>query len=102
MSLAIVIGELRSRWLWDNTSGHCQQPTKNQLPTASSVPPAQNDSNQIAFALCLWRLASPAVNTPVASYLQSRGINFTVLDSIRFDPHQKHPSSGTWLGRPRD
>ena len=96
---SIVIGELRSRGLWNNASDHYQRPAKKQPPTASGAATAQDDNNQTSSALRLWRSASPAVDTSVVSYLQSRGIHLTVPDSIRFDPRLKHrPSRNTWPG----
>jgi len=93
-----VIGELRSRGLWNSAGDHCQRPAKKQPPTASGAPPAQDDNNQTGGALRLWRSASPAIDTAVASYLQSRGITVEIPDEIRFHPHLKHPSGGTWPG----
>ena len=92
---SVVIGELRSRGLWDDAGQHGRRPTTKQPPTASSTP-AQDDSNRTAAALRLWRAAVPAPGTPVETYLRSRGIDLAVPSSVRFHPRLKHPSGGVW------
>ena len=69
---SVVIGELRSRGLWNSTSDHCQRPATRQSPTASKAPSAQDDRDRTAVALRLWHAALPALGTPVATYLWSR------------------------------
>jgi putative DNA primase/helicase len=95
---SVVIGELRSRGLWGEAGEHCRRPTRKQPPTASSAPPAQDDSDRTAIALRLWRSTVPSVGTPVATYLHLRGISLAAPDSIRFHPHLKHPSGGNCPG----
>jgi len=95
---SVVIGELRSRGLWDSASDHCQRPAIRQSPAASNAPPAQDGSDRTAPALRLWRSAVPAVDTPVATYLHSRGISLVPPDSVRFHPCLKHPNGKTWPG----
>ena len=46
----------------------------------------------------LWCSSLPSVGTPVAVYLQTRGINLAVPDSVRFHPRLKHPDAGNWPG----
>jgi hypothetical protein len=95
---SVVIGELRSRTLWDNTSDYCRRPAIRQSPAASSAPPAQDNSDRTAAALRLWGSAVPAADTPVVTYLHSRGISLVAPDSVRFHPRLKHPSGSTWPG----
>ena len=95
---SLVIGELRSRGLWDSASDNCQRPAIRQSPAASNVPPVQEDSDRTAAALRLWGAAVPAVDTPIATYLHSRGISLAAPDSVRFHPRLKHPSGSTWPG----
>ncbi len=95
---SVVIGELQSRGLWGSTSGHCQRRATRQIPTVSSVPPAQDGNGRTAAALRLWDSAVPAVDTPVSTYLYSRGISLVPPDSVRFHPYLKHPSGKTWPG----
>jgi hypothetical protein len=95
---SVVIGELRSRGLWDSASDHCQRPAIRKSPAVSNAPPAQDDSDRTAAALRLWWSAVPAVDTPVVTYLHSRGISLFPPDSVRFHPRLKHPSGKTWPG----
>jgi putative DNA primase/helicase len=95
---SVVIGELRSRGLWDSTGDHCQRPATQQTPAEAKAPPAQDDGDRTAVALRLWRASSPAVDTPIVPYLHSRGISLAAPDSVRFHPRLKHPSGGTWPG----
>ena len=95
---SVVIGELRSRGLWDSASDHCQRPATRHSPATTKVPPAQDDGDRSAAALRLWRAALPAVGTPVETYLHSRGINLAAPDAVRFHPRLKHPSGGIWPG----
>jgi putative DNA primase/helicase len=92
----VVIGELRSRGLWDSASDHCQRPATRQSAMASKAPP--DDGDRTAVALRLWCAALPAVDTPIATYLHSRGISLAPPDSVRLHPRLKHPSGGTWPG----
>lgn len=93
---SVVIGELRSRGLWESAGDHCQRPATRQSPTASKAPP--DDGDRTAVALRLWRTTLPAVGTPVETYLHSRGINLVTPDAVRFHPRLKHPGGGTWPG----
>jgi DNA primase len=95
---SVVIGELRSRGLWDSAGDHCQRPATIQTPAESKAPPAQDDGGRTAVALRLWRTTLPAVGTPVAIYLHSRGINLVAPDAVRFHPRLKHPCGRTWPG----
>ncbi|MGB5465479.1 MAG: toprim domain-containing protein [Sedimenticolaceae bacterium] len=38
------------------------------------------------------------MDTPIATYLNSRGISLAAPDSVRFHPRLKHPSGSTWPG----
>lgn len=95
---SVVIGELRSQGLWDCSSNHCQRPATRRSSAAGNAPPAQDSDKRAAVALRLWRAASPAGNSPVDTYLQSRGLKLVVPDAVRFHPRLKHPSGGTWPG----
>jgi len=93
---SVVIGELRSRGLWDSASDHCQRPATRQSSTASKAP--SDDGDRTAAALRLWHTTLPAAGTPVETYLHSRGINLVAPDAVRFHSRLKHPSGGTWPG----
>jgi putative DNA primase/helicase len=94
---SVVIGELRSRALWDDAGQHGRRHTIKQPPTASRTS-AQDDGNRTAAALLLWRAAVAAPGTLVEIYLRSRGIDLAVPSSLRFHPRLKHPSGGFWPG----
>ncbi len=93
---SVVIGELRSRGLWDSAGDHCQRPATRQSSTASKAP--QDDGDRTAAALRLWRTTLPAVGTSVETYLHSRGINLVAPSAVRFHPRLQHPGGGTWPG----
>ena len=95
---SVVIGELRSRGLWDSAGDHFQRPATKHSPATTKAPRVQDDSDRTAFALRVWCAASPAVGTPVETYLHSRGINLVAPDAVRFHPRLKHPGGGTWPG----
>lgn len=95
---SVVIGELRSRGLWDSTGDPCQRPVTKQTEAESKAPAAQDEVNRTAVALRLWHTSAPTVGTPVETYLRSRGINLVAPDALRFHPRLKHPSGGTWPG----
>lgn len=60
---SVVIGELRSRGLWDSASNHCRQSAIRRSPAASSLLPTLDDSGRTTAALRLWASAGPAVDT---------------------------------------
>ena len=95
---SLVVGELRSRGLWDDAHVCRRQPTAGHLPKSSNAPPAQEDSERTAAALRLLRSAAPAAGTAAETYLRSRGIDLLIPASIRFHPRLKHPSGGIWPG----
>ncbi len=95
---SLVIGELRSRGLWDDARGCPRLSTNKQLPKSSNAPPAEDDSNRTTVALRLWRSAVPAAGTHAETYLRSRGIDLAVPPSIRFHPRLRHPAGGVWPG----
>ena len=47
-------------------------------------------------ALAIWRASQPAEGTPVATYLQSRGLSLPALGDLRFHAGLKHPSGSVW------
>lgn len=95
---SVVINELRSRGLWEDPRDHCRLSTRRQLSMTTSAPHALGQSDRTAAALRLWRSTVPSANTPVETYLQSRGINLVVPASIRFHLRLNHPAGGTWPG----
>jgi putative DNA primase/helicase len=95
---SLVISELRSRGLWDESRKCRPRRAAKLLPKSSNTPPAKDDSARTAAALRLWRSALPAAGTPVETYLHSRGISMATPRSVLFHPRLKHPSGKTWPG----
>jgi len=96
-----VIDELRARGLWpeaSNPRGFHNPIGDSRRTPPPNAPPAQDRSDQSAFALRLWEASKPAAGTPVEDYLQARGITLPVPDAIRFAPNLRHRSGSTWPG----
>lgn len=89
-----VIAALRARGLWDGKGhmrrGRQRRPVRN-TPQAKSRCVERN-----AFALSIWEAANPATDTPVETYLASRGLKLPASSAIRFHSGLKHPSGGIW------
>jgi hypothetical protein len=49
-----------------------------------------------AAALAIWHASHTAEETPVATYLRSRGLDVPALPALRFHAGLKHPSGGIW------
>jgi putative DNA primase/helicase len=87
---ARVIDALRSLGLWE---------AGDDRPHLQIVDEQFNrdDEARKAMALDIWNTSVPAQNTPVASYLRSRGITLPPPASLRFYDALKHyPSGTTW------
>jgi putative DNA primase/helicase len=86
-----VIEVLRSRGLWT-----ARRPRSVVAPQAA-VPsverrPDQDDARRKEAALAIWRSATPALGTPVETYLLSRGLCLPPSTALRFYGGLKHPS----------
>jgi hypothetical protein len=57
--------------------------------------PDQDDARRSEIALAIWQSAKPAQETPVKTYLASRGIDLPPPDALRFQ-RLKHPLGGIW------
>src|SRR5205085_10933037 len=77
----VVLGALRKRGLWSNDR------FQGKIIRLPSCQPARHqrdgEADRTALALKIWRSASPATNTLVETYLQSRGIDITPPASLR-------------------
>jgi putative DNA primase/helicase len=90
-----VIEVLRSRGLWT-----ARRPRSVVAPQAA-VPsverrPDQDDARRKEAALAIWRSATPALGTPVETYLLSRGLCLPPSTALRFYGGLKHPSGSRW------
>lgn len=90
-----VIAALRARGVWDADERRpIRFARKPDLPL-----PAEPDGDAIKrteAALAIWRGARSAGETPVETYLRSRGLTIPIPPSIRFHAGLKHPSCGVW------
>jgi putative DNA primase/helicase len=90
-----VIAILRQRGLWETTRtswGRFARKRKDRVPDETD-PDARKRSEA---ALAIWQASHPAEGTPVAAYLNSRGLILPASCGVRFHPGLKHPSGGIW------
>ena len=89
-----VIAALGDRGLWSQTG--------KRLATDFAKPKRQiardwpKETARTRAALELWRAAIPAAETPVETYLRSRGLTLKPPISLRFHSGLRHPSGGYW------
>lgn len=88
-----VISALRGRGLWS-------EPWRRSLVTTVTPKPFGGRGGFDAVhrtdrALAIWRSATAASASLVATYLASRGLRF-LPDVLRFHPKLKHPRGGYW------
>ena len=88
-----VIQALRKLGLWRNSGRNRRMPV--QMRTCIERQNVQ-DTKRIENALLLWQSARSATETPVATYLRSRGIHISIPDTLRFHPSLKHAEGGVW------
>lgn len=89
-----VIAALRGRGLW-RESGPRSSPCLAR-PKLAEPAPDRDDARRSQAALAIWQSATPALGTPVAAYLASRGIHLPPSHALRFHPGLKHPSGDIW------
>jgi len=88
-----VIQALRKLGLWRNTDRNRRLPV--QMRTCIARQNVQ-DNKRTENALLLWQSARSATETPVATYLRSRGIHISTPDTLRFHPGLKHAEGNIW------
>src|SRR5262245_9487418 len=89
-----VIAALRGRGVWDRERSfvHCGRGRDRQPP----VQPDRDVGRRTEATLAIWQASRRAEETPVETYLRSRGLTIPIPPSIRFHAGLKHPSSGVW------
>jgi putative DNA primase/helicase len=90
-----VIAALRARGAW----GSARQSADQSFRKADRQIPAESNRDALKrteAALTIWRASHPAEETPVETYLRSRGIAILVPPAIRFHAGLKHPSGAVW------
>jgi putative DNA primase/helicase len=89
-----VIAALRGRGLWGDSGPRSSPRTTRRKPVERE--PDGEDAKRTERALAIWQLSKPSPDTPVASYLGSRGLHLPPSDALRFHSGMKHPSGGFW------
>lgn len=89
-----VIAALRGRGLWAENGPRSSPWTARRKPVERELD--RDDARRTEMALAIWQSTTPALGTPVAAYLASRGIHLPPSDALRFHTGLKHPSGGFW------
>jgi putative DNA primase/helicase len=90
-----VIAALLARGLWEHGRRRCG-PVRPQPRRSAKEQPDRDDAKRTKAALRIWPAATHASETPVESYLHSRGITIALPLVVRFHRGIKHPSGGIW------
>jgi hypothetical protein len=90
-----VIEALGARGLWQRTHRH----NSGRHRGDDRIARIEADTGVVKrtqAALRIWQASRPAEETPVETYLRSRGLSIPVPPSVRFHSGLKHPSGGIW------
>ena len=90
-----VITALVDRGLWDAT-GKSAGRFAHKRRTRIAAEPDSDAKARTEAALAIWQASRGVEGTPVAAYLQSRGLNLPAWPALRFHAGLKHPSGGVW------
>jgi len=93
---ARVIDALRARGLWTHQIRYRRQRHPSRTWNAAEKRAGHDDAERAEFALGIWRSAVPIVGTPVAAYLNARGLRLPAAATLRFHAALKHPSGDLW------
>ena len=103
-SQSAVIESLKNMGLWkgrrDNFE-HLKKPSRKltSVQRHGKARPELTPEDKRRMALKIWKESMPAANTPVATYMASRGLTIPLPASLRFHPVLKHfPSGKTYPG----
>jgi putative DNA primase/helicase len=91
-----VINALRVRGLWDmhNYKGfRIAEPQRRQPETRQTD---SSDRRRMDAALRIWEATTEASDTPVETYLKSRGITIAPPPIVRYHAGLKHPTGSIW------
>jgi hypothetical protein len=89
-----VIAALSGRGLWGEGRSRAAAWTRRYKPADRK--PNGDDAKRTERALAIWRSSKPWRETPVATYLASRGLHLPASDALRYRAALKHPSGGIW------
>ena len=90
-----VIASLRVLGLWPQTITRL---IKYAAPALKSkwTKLDYEDNNRTRAALSIWQAAKPAIDSPIETYLGSRGLRLPSTPRLRFHSCLKHPSGSSW------
>jgi hypothetical protein len=89
-----VIAALRGRGLWSEGRSRAGTWALRRKPVERE--PDGDDAKRTQRALAIWQSSRPSPETPVETYLASRGLHLPPSDALRFHPAMKHPAGGFW------
>jgi hypothetical protein len=89
-----VIAALRGRGLWSEGRSRAGTWALRRKPVERE--PDGDDAKRTQRALAIWQSSRPSPETPVETYLSSRGLHLPPSDALRFHPAMKHPAGGFW------
>ena len=90
-----MIAILRQRGLWKSIRKSSRRFARKRQDRVSDDPDT-DALKRSAAALAIWQASRPAEGTPVAAYLNSRGLTLRASSDLRFHPGLKHPSGAIW------
>ena len=89
-----LIAALQERRLWQ-TNGRASAIAFNHRRRNAEEPDA-HALKRSAAALAIWQASHTVEQTPVITYLRSRGLDLPASPCLRFHAGLKHPSGGIW------
>jgi putative DNA primase/helicase len=89
-----VIAALRSRGLWES-DGHSPFIHRQSRSSTKTELDRETDT-RTTHALSIWQLTNAADDTPVETYLRSRGLTVPPPSTLRFHARLKHRSGNMW------
>ncbi len=89
-----LIAALQERGLWRTTGRASGVGLKHRQRIVED--PDADTLKRSAAALAIWHASRAAEETPIATYLRSRGLDLPALPALRFHAGLKHPSGGIW------
>ena len=78
------------------TSGTARTGKRHHQARSMDMAPERDDTKRTEAALRIWQASAPAPSTLVDTYLQSRGLQLQLPQTLRFHAGLKHPSGGIW------
>ena len=89
-----VIAALGDRGLWRQTGKRLATDIAKSRRQIARDRPKETERTRVALEL--WQAARPAAETPVETYLRSRGLTLKPPATLRFHSGLRHPSGNYW------